>query len=140
MPVTVIKPKDLVISVQRSGTRTLRKHLGLKTNTHFGQKSAKNLDAAEMFHIPIRHPLDVAAAWARRGESLDKLLNTYGLMFEFLDRQPNHKLYRIEDFEPLDGTDEPGKCDKSVTEAYQNRVMRLVVEPHREFFGAFYAL
>lgn len=140
MKARVIRPKDFVISVQRSGTRSLVAHLGHDRHTHFGQKSGRNIEAAEHWHVPIRHPMDVAAAWARRGECLDKLLRNYGLMFEFLENKPNHTLYRVEDLPRTRGTDEPGKADPSVTEAYQSKVMRLVVEPHREFFQRFYDL
>lgn len=84
--------------------------------------------------------MDVAAAWARRAESLDKLLNVYGLMFEFLAKRPNHKLYRMEDFPRLKGTNEPGAADKSVIEAYQSKLMRLVVDQYREFFEGFYEI
>lgn len=129
----VIRPKGLVVSIPHSGTRSLVNHLGLKSHHHF----PVNPDAAELFHIPIRNPMDVAAGWARRGKPAKVLIDSYALMFAFLG-MAEHRLYRIEDLPNIKGEDDVGECSPSVTDAYQGRVQRLVVEPNAEFFAGFY--
>lgn len=89
-------------------------------------------------HIPIRHPMDVAASWARRGKNLDKLLRAYASMFAHLHL--DHTIHKVEDLPTLDGgedRDREAQGDVKVRE-YQAAVMERVVKPHMDFFSGLY--
>lgn len=128
----------VVVSVPHSGTRTLVRLLDLETHFHFGDIDLSSVRPGDV-HVPIRHPIDVAMAWARRGKPLDDMLERYALMMDYLDHR-SPWLYRMESLPRLAGTGEPSKQDGPYTERapYLVRVIEDVIEPHRGFFGQFY--
>lgn len=89
--------------------------------------------------IPVRHPLDVAASWSRRGKPIEKLVRSYDSMFNHLGWP--HTLYRIEDIPVLDGGDD---SDRMKSEAqwrindYQAAIVERVVTPNLQFFTDLY--
>lgn len=141
-----------MVSVPHSGTRTLLAVTGINAREqgmhgsgtwwHFGA----NDDLLEKYqpyaHIPIRHSLDVAKSWASRVKpngALDRLLNHYRVMFEYLETHPA-TLYRMEDAQRIDGTHEHDDVpeDQERIKRFQDAVSEQVIEHHREFFGGFY--
>lgn len=86
----------------------------------------------------------VARSWAQRnkaGDPLGNLLKSYGLMFQWIDENPELcTFYRMESLPRLRGTNEhKGAPERNgrITR-YQETVMRMVVEPYMEFFSRFY--
>lgn len=134
----------VVASVPHSGTRTLVKHLGLDKNSPRGRWLHFDFDEPLIkkhkphMHIPVRHPMDVAASWARRGKSLDKLLRAYASMFVHLHL--DHTIHKVEDLPTLDGgEDRDRNADGTARVAeYQAAVMSQVVKPHMDFFSSLY--
>ena len=91
-------------------------------------------------HIPIRHPLDVAESWGRRGKAGDvvySLIEQYDAMFEYM-RSHSHDLYRIEDIENTAGSDETVEDNPELVEQLCEAVEERVITPHRKFFAVFY--
>lgn len=143
MPVASQPALIQVVSVPHSGTRTLVAHLGASTHQHFypltGAYNGSNVRHG-MIHIPIRHPMSVAESWARRGKSLDNLIERYIGMFRYLSDGPA-QIYRIESLPRLRGTNDSGvRRNKFLPEiaAYQQAVIGAIVEPYRPFFAAHY--
>lgn len=130
-----------VLSVHHSGTRTLVKHLGIDTHQHFVESDAEIRayypGRGDLVHIPIRHPMAVAASWARKDKPVDRLIGQYDSMFEYLG-QESPVLHRVEDLPRLAGTDDPGDRDAERERIYRQRVAEDVVQPHIEFFLQFY--
>lgn len=143
-----------MISVPHSGTRTLVEHLGYRASEqglsgagnwwHFGGRFdpliARNRHWA---HIPVRHPLDIAASWARRhrtGKVVEDLIRRYGRMFEYMDRDDvNYTLYRMEDLPKLMGVNEHVPEDRARrVRRFQEEVKLHVIEPYRDFFSKYY--
>jgi hypothetical protein len=136
---------DVVCSVPHSGTRTLVKHLGIGGNSPRGEYLHFDYDDVKLrvgkhlhLHIPVRDPMDVAASWARRKKKIDGLIRAYDSMFNHLGMA--HTLHKIEDIEPLEGTNDH---KDRVTPAwrlaeYQGIVREQVVDQHRQFFDRFY--
>ena len=145
-----------MISVPHSGTRTLVEHLGVYATQqgfslwgagewwHFGGHYQSRVNKTKIFaHIPIRHPLDVAASWARRmreGKVLEDLINRYHLMFDYLlDPERNYQLHRVEDLPRLQGKNEHAQGErKHKVKRYQEEVKLQVIEPYRDFFECYY--
>jgi hypothetical protein len=88
-------------------------------------------------HVPVRHPRQVAASWARRGKNLDRLLLAYESMFGHLDHST---CYRIEDYPVLDGGDDWDReaHGESKVADYIAQVERSVISPHRAWFSNYY--
>jgi hypothetical protein len=146
--------KQIVISVPHSGTRTLMDYLKIYATEqglwgagewwHFGGRFdpliARNPHHA---HIPIRHPLDVAASWARRhrtGKPFEDLIRRYGRMFAYM-ADPEHEftLHRMEDLPRLRGMSEHVDENRdSKVKRYREEIKVEVIEPNREFFERFY--
>lgn len=138
------KPEVLtacVLSVHHSGTRTLVKHLGLDTHQHFidsdSEIRAYYPGRGDLVHIPIRHPMSVAASWARKGKPVERLIGQYRSMFEYLEHN-TPVLHRIESLPRLAGTDDPGEPDLARAEQYQARIASEVIRPHLDFFLRYY--
>lgn len=129
---------EKVISVQHSGTRTLKRLLGLVDHFHF--RNERVLRNNELVHIPVRNPWDVAASWACRTQAGDtkSMVNAYDLMFRFLDGDCPRKLYRMEDYENLKGSGERNIPPDRVGE-FQQVMKEHVLLPHVEFFRQFYS-
>lgn len=137
------EPQLLVISVPHSGTRTLVKHLGIKTHQHFNPGHLKNRygGRGNDVHIPIRNPIDVAESWARRMKPIDKLVSIYGTMFHYLDHtKDNPTLHKMEDLPRLAGTDDWDRQEGNlaIVHEYKDTITDQVIKPHIDFFSGFY--
>lgn len=129
---------ERIISVPHSGTRTLKQFLGFEQHFHF--RDHKVLRQTDLVHIPIRNPWDVAETWAcrtRAGGDPRHLVTSYEGMFRFLDSDCPRKLYRIEDFERVEGLGERDLPPDRVDE-FQGHMRERVLEPHFDFFSEFY--
>lgn len=138
-----------VCSVPHSGTRTLVEYLGLEDNSprgrwmHFGYEHDEPLIASGQYdlQIPLRHPMEVAASWARRGKNVGALIRAYQSMFAHLNNGVAHTIHKMEDIPRVDGTDDHDR-DKInaqwVIDDYQGRVLLEVVHPHLELFEIYY--
>lgn len=129
------------MSVPYSGTRSLMAHLELDHYEHFVPNRTSLLHAPFYGHIPIRHPMDVAASWASRRllpGALERLVGGYHLMLEFV-QHCEHELHRIEDLAIVIGQGErsPGDHGERV-DRFQGAVLADVVWPNRDLFGRFY--
>lgn len=145
------------MSVPHSGTRTLVEHLGERVNLlnqgirdgrwwHFGSHD-DNLRRYKVgtVHIPIRHPLAVAASWAHRtaagnrtGDPKTNMVKRYRKMFEFLaDPHLAIEFHRMEDLPVLQGKDEHDYCSELVPE-FCEAVVEYVLAPNKTFFAQFY--
>lgn len=137
--------RECVCSVPHSGTRTLVKHLGLERSSPRGRWLHFDFDEGLIrqhrphLHIPVRHPMSVAASWARRGKNVDKLVRAYLSMFAHLTRP--HTLHKMEDITPLDGLDDRDRMTHDsmalIGEA-QRQVQEQVVLDNYQFFLRFY--
>jgi hypothetical protein len=90
-------------------------------------------------HIPLRHPMAVAASWARRDKNPDRMIAAYRSMFAHLYRP--HTLYRMELLPLLDGyADTDNRENEGVTHArtYQMLLASEIIEPHIDWFAAQY--
>ena len=135
-------PQPVVVSVWHSGTRTLREHLGFDRHQHFVHFHLKPYySEPHLAHVPIRHPMQVAESWARRGKPAGKLLEQYEAMFEFL-AIGGQTLHRVEDLPRLAGTDDLDVVRAgrpALVDIYQRAVAEQVVRAHEPFFVAYYA-
>lgn len=138
----------VVVSVPHNGTRTLVQHLELGDNSprgrwmHFDYYLDEPLIGSGRYHlhIPLRHPMDVAESWARRGKNIEKLVSSYQAMFRHLEDQ-QHTLHRMEDIPCLAGTEDSDRNEVPNTwniDKYQGRILLEVVSPHLEFFKQHY--
>lgn len=141
---------DVVCSVPHSGTRTLVDYLGVGGNSprgrwlHFGYKHDIPVLKAyrHHLHIPLRHPLEVAASHARRGKNVDALVSAYQCMFAWLRDAPagSATMYRMEDLPTLAGGDDwdrDGHGDGRV-EQYRGIVRSKVLQSHGNWFARYY--
>ena len=126
---------ERVVSVAHSGTRTLAAHLtsaGLAVENGFWHfNRAYTLEHDYIGHIPVRDPLEVARSWSGRGAALDVLLESYGRMFEFIERWP-FQVYAMHQLPRLAGVGEskPHPPDS----AFIRTVRDVVFKPYRDFF------
>jgi hypothetical protein len=95
-------------------------------------------------HIPIRNPLHVCYSWCRRRHDEEQMVRSYKSMFDFLalpeDTCPR-KLYRMENYEPLDGYNEERyrlAPNQTVQARWKSLLLNQVVFPHFDFFLTFY--
>jgi hypothetical protein len=137
--------EHVILSIPYSGCRTLEQHLGIIApgkRWHFGGLGHMEMVQQPHYvtHIPVRHPLDVAASWASRpnGMPVERLLEQYDAMFEYLWCF-SPELYRMEDLPRLVGMNErePGDHAERV-QAYRDAVTMNVIRPQREFFEGYY--
>lgn len=132
-----------MVSVPHSGTRTLVKSLGNTSSPrgdwlHFDYDDGL-LDtvASELhMHIPIRHPMDVAASWARRDKLVLDLIAAYDSMFDRLSDP--HTIYRIEDLPVLEGGDDDTHTEHDGVDWFKLCIAVRVVAPHHQFFADLY--
>lgn len=59
----------MIISIPHTGTRCLRKTLGIDKYWHFGVNDPKINAYEGIAHIPLRDPFDVAVSWTSRYQS-----------------------------------------------------------------------
>lgn len=141
--------QQIVLSVPHTGTQTLCKVLKCDTHQHFHLKTLP-VPLADVVHIPIRNPMEVAISWANRHtfqqeRSKDELLQCYYQMFDYIERAKraealqDTQLHKIEDYDVREGHVEPqGHPDILEFQAY---IRQFVVQPHSAFFKDFgYAL
>lgn len=120
-----------------SGTRSLMDHLDIDHYEHFGGSVDYIKHGDFLGHVPLRNPMDVAASWAFRGRSIDDLVNSYELMFDYINNR-DHRLYVMERLPVTRGVGEyVMKCDQRAT-AFRAAVVECVVKPHRAFFEKHY--
>jgi hypothetical protein len=132
-----IEVNSMVVSVPHSGTRTLVQQLGLPTHQHFGNNEAKFTTHAEVIHIPIRNPLDVAKSWALRNKGINNLLGAYEHMFDFISGH-SPVLHKVELLPRLAGTEDNLSATPQAVDDYQRIVTDVVIKKHQEFFDQFY--
>lgn len=138
----MVSLREIVVSVPHSGTRTLQQHLGLDHYEHLYSNRKDLLNVKDFIgHVPVRHPMDVATSWACRnanGHELNKLLDSYGMMFRYIEAQA-HELHKIEDIPIVVGNMglRPSDHIDRVLE-FQHAVDESVVIPHSEFFSRMY--
>lgn len=87
-------PPEIIISMPRSGTRSLKKHLGHDGYWHFGSNDADIRLFSGVAHVPIRDPFDVAMSWEVKSEraqppeykqsSIDEMLRRFDLQIEYV--------------------------------------------------------
>jgi len=92
----------MIISVPHSGTRSLRDHLQFNGYWHFGQNDADIRIFTGHADIPIRNPIDIARSWDARyldeeGKGPQGMLIKFDMMFEFIDKHHDYRLWKIED-------------------------------------------
>lgn len=136
-------PEQCVVSVHHSGTRSLVKHLGLQTHQHFvdydRELGTYYADRGDLVHIPVRHPMAVAASWARKDKPVERLIGQFRSMFAFLERHGARPvLYCMEQLPRLAGLDDPGERDLGRESLYRLRIGQEVVEPHLDFYLGYY--
>lgn len=110
---------------------------------HFGhgQDEPRIRSGQYELQIPLRHPLEVAASWARRGKNPIAMVQAYECMFRHLDAGVPHVIHKMEDLPRLAGIEDSDR--NTVTGQWaiskqQDELLLKVVHPHLEFFEQYY--
>lgn len=129
--------RPIVISVPRSGTRSLMDVFGFDHYEHFARGRSGIVGIENLAYIPVRHPMDVAASWSNAGWELENLLGAYDNMFLYMD-QRKCCLHKTEDLSVVIGEGEGALDDRDRVEEFRDAVLEKVVWPQRKFFGQYY--
>jgi hypothetical protein len=84
--------KYLVLSVEHSGTRFVKNHLlrghersYYHLRPHYQDFLRTVVEKYQFVFVPLRHPLEIARSWSKRGMSLEMLAERFDCLSEFFD-------------------------------------------------------
>lgn len=144
----------MIVSVPHTGTRTLRRVLGVSTLFHFCQDEANFEQIDECIDFPIRDPLATSLSWRSFQSDRDHLdeFERWEAAIKYLATH-EHVIHKMEDYPVLEGqsgkqtwwqralTDHDLNTLKKLPEVeyllqwYENPEIREFFEPH---YGVFW--